>query len=66
VSKKRGPRFATRSDRDRSGVPYGEPQAVAGSVPVARRGSAGRTVLKVGVGLAMPFVARAIFRALTK
>ena len=47
-------------------MPYGEPQAVAGSVPVARRGSAGRTVLKVGVGLAMPFVARAIFRALTK
>jgi hypothetical protein len=35
-------------------------------VPAARRSSAGKTARKVGVGLALPFVARALFRALTK
>jgi hypothetical protein len=56
----RGKRHQTQPN-----VPYGPPQP-KDSVPAARRGSAGRTALKVGVGLALPFVARALFRALTK
>jgi len=68
VSKRKKRRLASTAAAkgDRTEVPYGPSQPAADTAPAARRSGTGRTLVKVGVGLALPFVARAIFRALAK
>jgi len=68
VAKKRTPKLGhpTGSGRVGSRVPYGPPQTDDAAVPAATSGSSGKTVVKVGLAIAAPFVVRAIFRALTR
>ena len=66
VAKKGTPRFGPRSTRNGASVPYGPPQTGAVAAPGSASRGAGRTAVKVGLALAAPFLARALFRAITR